>query len=134
MTECLFCKIIQGKIPAHKIYENEFVLVFLDINPVAKGHLLVISKEHHRNIYDVTAKSLQEIILICKKMSFLVKEKLGATGTNIVNASEKDAQQSVFHIHFHVVPRYVSDGLDLWFTGRDFEKPNLEELKELLLN
>ena len=118
MSECLFCKIIAGEIPAHKIYEDEDTIAFLDIFPVAYGHTLVIPKKHSVNILDAEASALQAVMSTIAKLSPKIKETLQATGINIVNASGKDAQQSVDHLHFHIVPRYPSDGIDLWFHGK----------------
>lgn len=128
----MFCKIINGEMPCHKIYEDEETLAFLDINPASKGHTLIIPKKHYVNIHDVDEETLNFIMKTTKKMSAKLKQKLNASGINIVNASGKDAQQSVFHIHFHVVPRYEGDGLDLWFHGRKSDEPDFDELRLLL--
>lgn len=132
MIDCLFCKIIRGEIPCHKVYEDSCSLVFLDVNPTSKGHALVIPKSHYENIHDISEESLHAVMKTVKKMSSVLIEKLGASGVNIVNASGKDAQQSVFHIHFHIVPRYKDDGLDLWFHGRKTEKPDFEDLLRVI--
>ena len=118
MEDCIFCKIIKGDIPSYKLYEDNDIFVFLDINPVSKGHLLVIPKEHYENIFETPTEVLGKINQICKKMALICKERLDATGVNVLNASGKDAQQTVFHIHYHVVPRHKDDGLDLWFQGK----------------
>lgn len=133
MESCVFCKIINEEIPCHKIYEDEETLAFLDINPASKGHTLIIPKKHYVNIHDVDEETLNSIMKTTKKMSAKLKQKLNASGINIVNASGKDAQQSVFHIHFHAVPRYEGDGLDLWFHGRKSDAPDFDELKKIIL-
>jgi histidine triad (HIT) family protein len=105
----------------------------LDINPASKGHSLVIPKKHYENLQDVTEEALKNIIVTTKKIAKKLQEKLNATGINVVNASGKDAQQTVEHIHFHVVPRYKEDGLDLWFHGRKKEL-NVDEIKKQIIN
>ncbi|MGV8161736.1 MAG: HIT family protein [Candidatus Nanoarchaeia archaeon] len=129
MNDCIFCKIARGEISCFQLYEDDLVKAFLDINPTSKGHILVVPKEHYENVFGVPDECLSRISKVCKEMSILCKEKLSATGVNILNASGKDAQQSFFHLHFHVVPRYENDGLDLGFFGK---KGNASELKEIL--
>ncbi|MFW5852602.1 MAG: HIT family protein [Nanoarchaeota archaeon] len=133
MEDCIFCKIIKGEIPSHQLFEDEIVKVFLDVNPVSKGHLLVIPKEHYVDIFETPEHVLCRINEVCKKMAQLCKSKLGATGVNVVNASGKDAQQSVFHTHYHVVPRFPDDGIDLWFHGKSNSMDELKEIQEKFL-
>lgn len=131
MSDCIFCKIIAQEIPCHKIYEDEYLLAFLDINPVSYGHTLIIPKKHAENILDVWNDDLTRIITLSQSISLDVVTKLWATGVNIVNASGKDAQQSVEHLHFHVVPRYPNDGIDIWFHGKG-ESYDFTEIKNKL--
>ena len=132
MDDCVFCKIVKGEIPCHKVYEDDSVLAFLDIYPKAKGHILVIPKKHFENIYEIEESSLRDVISVVKKMSLLVKEKLGVKSVNVLNASGKEAQQSVFHIHFHVLPRTKEDSLNVFHSDKEFEKPDLDDLKKVL--
>lgn len=117
MSDCVFCKIMNNEIPSFVVFEDDLVKVIMDINPVSKGHLLIIPKKHFENIFDADKKVLERINIVAQKMSILCKEKLNCTGVNILNASGIDAQQSVFHLHYHVVPRYPKDGIDLWFPN-----------------
>jgi len=130
MNDCIFCKIVNNEISSSVIYEDDYVKSFLDVNPVSKGHILVIPKVHYKDIFETPDKILERINVVCKKMAILCKEKLNATGVNIVNASGEDAQQSVFHLHYHVVPRYKDDGLDLWFHGNEHQTQ--ENILEIL--
>jgi histidine triad (HIT) family protein len=116
MTECNFCKIIAGKLPSHKIYENENVLVFAPLKDtiISKGHMLVIPKKHYADIYDIPKEELHHIIDTVKTISQKLKEKFNAEGINILHASGEVAQQSCFHFHIHLIPRYKNDGLDTW--------------------
>lgn len=122
--ETIFSQIIQGKIPCEKIYEDEHSFAFLTIEPNSKGHTLVVPKKYSRNVLDISDESLSNLILAIKKVSILLKDKLGAEGINIHQNNEPAAGQAVFHTHFHVIPRYNGDGLTHWKT----ESPSKEEL------
>ena len=113
--DCIFCRIVRNEADAFKVYEDEEVLAFLDINPISMGHTLIIPKEHYENILNIPGETLKRIISVIKVLAGWYKEKLNATGFNILHASGVDAQQSIFHFHTHLVPRYPNDGLDLWF-------------------
>jgi len=115
MTDCIFCKIAKGEIPCEKIWEDKNFIAFLDVNPVAEGHTLIISKKHFENIFELPDELTGKINIVCKKVANLLKEKFNINAVNIVNASGAEAQQSVFHIHYHVIPRREKDNLDLWF-------------------
>jgi len=132
MDNCVFCKIIKGEIPCYKIYENEFVLAFLDITPISKGHTLVIPKKHFENILDCNDLYLCEVTKAIKLISNHYTNKgVHCDGVNIMNATGKAAQQSVFHLHFHIVPRFVDDGFDTWpKTG--YQKEDLTKLADKL--
>lgn len=133
MEGCIFCRIVKEEIPCHQIYEDDLVKVFLDVNPVADGHTLVIPKTHYMNIFDVPEKLASHINVICKRMALLCQDKLGAEGVNVLNASGESAQQTVFHLHYHVVPRFKGDKLDLWFHSDSEKKNNVRMVKEKLL-
>ncbi|MFP4567320.1 MAG: HIT family protein [Candidatus Woesearchaeota archaeon] len=133
MKDCIFCKIIRGEIPSHKIYEDEHTLTFLDIKPKTKGHMITIPKKHYETIYDIPEETLIDIIKITKKMSKIVKEKLNADGVNIINSNEKAAQQDINHIHFHTLPRYKDDKLNIWHKENE-EEYNLDKIKKTLIN
>jgi len=132
MENCIFCKIAKGEIPSAKVFENENVFVFLDINPLTKGHCLIIPKQHFENIFDIDEGILKEIATTAKELSGKIKNNLGATGVNLVNASGKDAEQSVFHFHLHLIPRYEDDSLEMnkWWQSK-VQKPSQEELKKI---
>lgn len=130
MEECIFCKIIEGKIPCNKVYEDEYVLAFLDINPIVNGHTLVIPKKHFVNIFDVDEFYLEKITKALKKISLHYKTMFD--GVNILNASDKSAQQSVFHLHFHIIPRTKDDNKDLWPYKEVENKIDLEVMAEKL--
>lgn len=134
MKDCIFCKIIKGEIPSHKIYEDEKTYALLDINPSTKGHTLIIPKKHYENTLETPDDELCEIIKTTKMLAKKIKQKLNADGINIMNANGKEAQQSVMHMHFHIVPRYKDDDLNMWFHEKEKQKYDLDELKEQILN
>jgi len=111
---CIFCKIIKGEAPSWKVYENEFVFAFLDINPVSRYHTLVIPKNHFENIFDTPDDTIREVIS--------VEEKLGIMNIQIINSNGQEAQQDVFHIHYHIVPRTSGDGQNVkWKTHPEWK-------------
>ena len=118
MQDCIFCRIVRKEAKASILFENENCLVFTPLDSISKGHALLIPKVHYKDVFDIEDEALQALALIAKEFaSGLVKEH-GATGINLLHASGKDAQQSVFHFHMHLVPRYPDDGLDLWLRNK----------------
>ena len=108
MTDCIFCKIIKGEIPSYKIYEDEHTYAFLDISNDCLGHTLVIPKNHTANIFETNEDDLTNVIKTCKTLSKHYTS-LGFEGVNIQNNNGKSAGQSVFHLHFHILPRGISN-------------------------
>jgi len=122
MNECIFCKIVAGDIPAAKIFEDDKILVFLDINPVNKGHLLIIPKDHHQMMVD-TPDELVAYIFVKAKELMKVIQKAVAADFVIVSVVGID----VPHFHVHLVPRYKDDGLDNWWPTKKYEEGEVEE-------
>ncbi len=122
---CIFCKIINGEIPAEKIYEDSDFLAFLDITPVNHGHTLLIPKQHYKNIFDIPDELISTIAPLIKKLSFAIKQSLGAGGINIAMNNDLVAGQLVFHAHIHIIPRFENDGHRHW-GGKQYK--NKEEI------
>lgn len=118
MEECIFCKIAQKQAPGTIVYEDDLVMAIVAKNQVSKGHTLLIPKKHFENVFDVEDETMKLLGIKMKELSKKIIEENKATGVNILNASGKDAQQSVMHLHFHLVPRYSNDGLDMWIKQR----------------
>lgn len=114
MNDCIFCKIIKGDIPSCKIYEDEKTYAFLDIAGDLEGHTLVIPKAHCTNVLDCDADYLAATMATVQKIARHYVEDCGYDGVNVINASGEAAQQSVFHLHFHIMPRKKGDGIDLF--------------------
>ncbi len=131
MEETVFEKIIKKEVPAYVIYEDEETLAFLDVNPLCEGHTLVIPKTKYVSFFDIPEGELKSLVVTCKKVANILKEKLGADGVNVLHASEVAAQQTVPHFHFHIIPRKEGDGLDLW-PKVEHEKIDILETYEKL--
>jgi len=111
--DCIFCKIVAGELPATKIDEDERTIAFMDINPWTRGHALVIPKAHSTDVGEIDEADLAAVAAMAKRVALRQKEALGAEGVNLLNAFGSAAWQTVFHTHFHVIPRYADDGMRL---------------------
>ncbi|WP_086427454.1 HIT family protein [Staphylococcus cornubiensis] len=109
MTETIFSKIIDGDIPSFKVYENDYVYAFLDISQVSKGHTLLIPKKPSPNIYETDAETMKHIGEALPIVANAIKDTFHPDGLNIIQNNGEYASQSVFHIHFHLIPRYEND-------------------------
>ena len=125
---CIFCKIVKGEIPSHKIYEDEVVLAFLDIDPVNLGHSLVVPKEHFVNIYEIPEETLAHMMKAVKKLSYAIKSGVEADGINVTMNNDKAAGQVVFHSHIHIIARLENDGFSLWRGKTPYQKGEKEEV------
>ncbi len=112
--DCIFCKIVKGEIPSHKVYEDDATLAFLDINPISDGHTLVIPKQHSENLLDTSEEDVKAVAVAVKKVAKATKAAMQCDGINILQANFIASGQSVFHYHVHIVPRMEGDGLQLW--------------------
>ena len=128
---CLFCKIVGGSIPSAKIYEDEHVYAFMDINPVNKGHCLVIPKGHWANLLEMPDDLCGPVLSAVKRVADGVMGATGAEGFNCLQNNHAVAGQVIFHAHWHILPRYSDDGLTLW-VGRKCD--NLDELQQLAVS
>lgn len=105
MEDCIFCKIIKGEIPSFKVYEDEHVYAFEDINPMAEGHTLVIPKKHTENLWEIDTESLTAVHLASKKIITAIKKALKPSGVAAVQLNGESVGQSIFHYHLHLIPR-----------------------------
>ena len=125
-NNCVFCAIAEGEIPSFKIYEDDLVLAYLDINPFTTGHTLVIPKVHSTGIADTPDEMLAALVSRVKKIAVHLKNALPCDGFNILQNNGEAAGQTVMHIHFHIVPRYGKE--EIAFISR---KGDMDELKRL---
>ena len=129
MESCIFCKIVKGKIPATKIYEDKNVLAFLDISPINPGHALVVPKKHFETLIDIDDNALCETMKAVKKLSKAIMKSVKADGINISINNFKAAGQLVPHFHTHIIPRFKDDGLKLdWPTKKILDMNKIAEL------
>lgn len=105
MAETIFSKIISGAIPCHRVYEDEHVLAFLDIAPVAPGHTLVIPKEPARTLDELSEESAAALGRVLPRICRAVKRVTGTAAYNVLQNNESLAHQAVFHVHFHIIPK-----------------------------
>ena len=123
--ECIFCAIVEGKIPSSKVYEDEHVFAFMDIAPANPGHLLIIPKQHYRNIFDMPAEVGSKIMEAAVPLAAAMRKALNPDGLNLFQSNEAAGFQTVFHFHLHLIPRWEGDPLRLpW-------KPSDGDIKEI---
>ena len=131
MDNCVFCKIVSGEIPCHKVYEDNQILAFLDISQTTRGHTLVVTKEHFQNFLYVPKDLLSRAISVAQKIAQAEVASLDAKGVNILINTNEAAGQTVMHFHIHVIPRYdSSDNLTIEFTPAQIGKLNLPAIAD----
>lgn len=106
MNDCVFCKIIAGEIPSHKVYEDDVVVAMLDIAHWTEGHTLILPKTHYASMLEIPDELLAKIAVLAKDLALNYKPLLGADGFNVVNNTNAAAGQEVMHYHMHLIPRY----------------------------
>lgn len=117
-SDCIFCKIAAGEIPSNTLYEDEDFRVILDIAPASKGHAIVLPKNHAADLFKLSEEDASKIFVVAKKVASAMNQVLGCDGFNIVQNNGKAAGQTVFHLHVHLIPRYVGDTVDIkWAPG-----------------
>ncbi|MDO4490636.1 MAG: HIT family protein [Lachnospiraceae bacterium] len=116
--DCIFCKLANGEIPTATLYEDEDFRVIMDMGPAAKGHSLILPKQHYANIYELPEELAVKAICLAKKLAPVMTKALHADGFNIVQNNGAAAGQTVFHFHMHLIPRYDNDGAGFgWNPG-----------------
>ncbi|RJS61677.1 HIT family protein [Bacillus sp. PK3_68] len=131
MSDCIFCKIINGEIPSAKVYEDEEVYAFLDISQVTKGHTLLIPKNHKKNIFEFSPEEASRLFQRVPIVAEALKAAYNLEGLNILNNNGETAGQTVFHYHIHLIPRFGrEDGFHPIFKVNDLNHTG-EELQEI---
>lgn len=123
--DCIFCKIAAGDIPSVKVYEDDRVFAFMDINPINEGHLLIIPKAHAATIHEIAEADFLAVMSATQKLAAAVKKALDPDGINLLQLNGKAANQVVPHLHVHIVPRWFGDGVTVsqWqLVAGDMEK------------
>jgi histidine triad (HIT) family protein len=125
----LFDRIIRGDLPSHKVYEDERVVAFLDIGPLSKGHTLLVPRESKAYLHELTDESAAAIGRVLPRLCRAVMKATGASSYNVLQNNGRAAHQAVFHVHFHIIPRFEREGLGIvWNAGRLRE----EDARELV--
>ena len=118
MESCIFCKIIAGEIPSATVYEDDDVKAILDVNPAARGHVIVLPKKHASDVFSIPDEDLSKAICVAKKVAAALKEAYKCDGVNILQNNGEAAGQTVFHLHIHVIPRFEGDTISVkWKQG-----------------
>ena len=132
MTDCLFCKIVDGELAAQIIHEDARTIAFMDIAPATRGHCLVVPRAHTDDLLTADTRDVAACITVAQELARRAYEDLGAAGVNVLQSSGAAAWQSVFHLHFHVIPRYPGDPLELPWVHREGEPEEIAEAAALL--
>jgi histidine triad (HIT) family protein len=132
MEDCIFCKIVRGEIPSAKVLETDIVLAFLDINPVSKGHTLVIPKDHYAAFPEIPANVLVGMGEVLQEIGTAVKSELNSAGFNILLNNDRAAGQLINHSHFHLIPRNEADGVMAWPPVLAYAESEMETIRAAL--
>jgi histidine triad (HIT) family protein len=129
MEDCIFCKIIKGEIPSFKVYEDEKVFAFEDINPISEGHTLLIPKKHAENLWEIPGEDLTAVHLASKKIIQAIRGILNPTGVACLQLNGRGANQIVMHYHLHLIPR-LSGGPELPVSTWELNEGDMEAIKQ----
>lgn len=128
--DCIFCKIVAGQIPSTKIFENEYVLAFLDVGPVSEGHVLVIPKAHCTQLDQANPEVMAEIARVLPVLAGSVQKAIGSDGYNLLCNNGAAAGQVVPHLHFHIIPRNTGDGLFSHWPAGQYKEGEVDTIAE----
>lgn len=129
MEDCIFCKIVNGEIPCFKVYEDDKIIAFEDINPISEGHTLIIPKRHTQNLWEIPGEDLTAIHLASKKIGQAIKDALNATGVALLQLNGQGVNQVVMHYHLHLMPR-TGEGPELPVTCWELKQGDMEAIKK----
>ena len=135
MSDCIFCKIIEGEIPSYKVYEDEHVYAFLDITQGTKGHTLLIPKNHVPNVYELDDETAYNVFTAVPKVAKALKKAFRPIGLNILNNNDRPLQ-SVYHFHVHLIPRYKDDGTVISSIdhSNDYSKQDFTDVQKAIID
>lgn len=132
--DCIFCKIAAGEIPSRKLYEDDDVIVIMDLSPTSKGHSLIIPKEHCTNIYDIDEDVAAKVMRVAKRLAIKMTDALGCDGFNLLQNNGETAGQTMFHFHMHLIPRYKdADNNMLKFTSVSLNDEEMDALRDQIV-
>ena len=128
--DCIFCKLANGEIPTNALYEDDIVKVIFDANPAAKGHVLILPKEHFDDIYGMDDETAAYVFRVALKISKAYREALDFAGLNIVQNNGEAAGQTVFHFHMHIIPRIKGDTVNVGWVPGTADNDDISLIKE----
>ena len=128
--DCIFCKVLAGELPSEKVYEDEYAIGVMDINPWTRGHAVVFPRKHAKDVFEIEDDELEHVIVAAKRLAAKMRATLGCDGINLLQSNGKAAWQTIFHLHFHVIPRYVDDPLELPTRPQPAEPEELKKVAE----
>ena len=132
--DCIFCKIAAGEIPSRKLYEDDDVIVIMDLSPTSKGHSLIIPKEHCTNIYDIDEDVAAKVMRVAKRLAIKMTDALECDGFNLLQNNGETAGQTMFHFHMHLIPRYKdADNNMLKFTSVSLNDEEMDALRDQIV-
>lgn len=134
MTDCIFCRIIEGNAPSSKVYEDEACMAFMDIQPVNPGHVLVVPKSHAKDLSDLPAETGGHLFQVAQRIALsMPKTNVKNEGIDFFLAHGEAAGQEIFHIHLHIIPRYEGDGFGFRFGPNYNNLPKRNELDAIAM-
>lgn len=130
--DCLFCKLSRGEIPSARVFENDQLIAFLDINPVNKGHVLIVPREHADTLFDVRPELGSVLLEAMQRVGRAVMKATNAEGLNVMQNNFAAAGQQVGHVHWHLIPRHAGDGHSHWAQGRYADDGEMRAVAEAI--
>ena len=127
MSDCIFCKLVAGQIPATRVYEDEHTLAFMDLGQVNPGHVLVAVKKHAENLYQLDDAQAAAVQRAAARVARAIRDAFDPQGLSVYQANGSAAGQTVFHYHMHLVPRHVGDGMTLAWPVKNPPRDALEQ-------
>ena len=132
MSSCIFCSIVEGRLPAYIVYEDEYFMAIVDRYPSTKGHVLILPKRHAADLYELNENEAAMLMPLAQKVADKIRSKLDIAGLNLMQNNGKAAGQVVFHFHLHLIPRYENDGVVIKASHTSQTPEELEQIAELL--
>ncbi|NPV56226.1 MAG: HIT family protein [Anaerolineae bacterium] len=132
MDECVFCRIIQGKLPTSRVYASEYVWVILDTQPLTPGHMLVIPTDHYPDLESLTPKAAAHMMITAQRMARILRRSgLRCEGVNLILSDGQAAGQDIYHAHLHIIPRFRGDGFGFRIPAGYRDKPDRQTLDDI---
>ena len=129
-SDCLFCGIVAGDVPAQIVDSDEHTVAFMDINPATQGHALVVPRRHSTDLFEISEEDLEHTMVAARRLAGRMRAALEPDGFNLLNSCGAAAWQTIFHFHLHVVPRYEDDPLELPWVPKEGDPDQIAAVAE----